>query len=283
MNMSPSPLYQQLEARSKRRRTNPFGWRLYGSWCWFYKGEDGHFKIYKRQPHWIQKPDGRWHRDDDNKQSWITPPFLDVPPTGPCTFSCVPMDSSVASFMRRKFDLCIWRPRSVTHVGYKYWFYHSDHNYKDAVQTDAPVLLDFERRTITLTAPVKVRVFDKNKQKELNRLVKHVRDAVKVRIKLGAFDDLDHIQLDSKFQDSERPAFDHSPLEAMQKVNGEDLQSFYDLIALMFAQHYGMRWLFRRQERFTPEKFMEYFEKWVRSQKERMRKEADVVEYVPQP
>lgn len=149
-------------------------------------------------------------------------------------------------------------------------------------QGDAPIVLDIRAGTLTPMRPPKIRVFDSEKRNEMNRMIKSIRNLLKVRSKLGAFDKLTPEQVDayirqtgtvSKWHVFNNPA---KFLELMQAVDPEDLKSFYPLLWLA-----DRNWYYRNNhENFGRVDWVARYNNLVDCMREKMRRELGVVEYV---
>lgn len=158
------------------------------------------------------------------------------------------------------------------------WFYRGK-----MVQGDVPMVIDPRAGTLTPVVPPKVRVFDRKKRNEMNRMIQSVRNLLKVRTKLGAFDKLTPSEVDEymrqtcdtrKWQVYDNPA---KFLELMRAVDPEDFKSFYPL--LWMADN---SWWF-----YTPSNknygrvdWVARYNNLVDRMREKMRRELGVVEYV---
>lgn len=153
--------------------------------------------------------------------------------------------------------------------------------YKDQVLNgDTPVIL--KDGVLTVVNPPKVRVMDSKKRNEMNRMIQSIRNLMKVRTKLGAFDRLTPTQVDeymcqtsggNKWRVLNSPA---KFLELMQAVDPEDFKSFYPLLWLA-----DKAWYYRdNNENFGRVDWVARYNNLVDSMREKMRRELGVVEYV---
>ena len=153
--------------------------------------------------------------------------------------------------------------------------------YKDQVLNgDAPVIL--KDGVLTVVNPPKVRVMDSEKRNEMNRMIQSIRNLMKVRTKLGAFDKLTPVEIDeymrqtngtSKWQVFNNPA---KFLELLNAVNPEDFKSFYPLLWLADKNWYRRN----NNENFGRVDWVARYNNLVDRMREKMRRELGVVEYV---
>lgn len=178
--------------------------------------------------------------------------------------------------MSNLFDVKHYAPRTVKTSG-RSWVYRGK-----TIQGDVPMVIDLRAGTLTPMAPPKVRVFDNEKRKEMNRLIQSVRNLIKVRMKLGAFDKLTPVQVDeymrkasggNKWQVFNNPA---KFLELMQAVDPENFKSFYPLLWLADNNwYYG-----GRDKNFGHIDWVARYNNLVDRMREKMRRELGVVKYV---
>lgn len=160
--------------------------------------------------------------------------------------------------------------------------------YKDQqVNGDAPVIL--KDGVMTVTGAPKVRVMDSEKRNEMNRMIQSIRNLLKVRTKLGAFDKLTPAKVNeymyqtnavNKWQVFNNPAkFLNNPakfLELLNAVNPEDFKSFYPLLWLA-----DKNWYYRNNnDNYGRVDWVARYNNLVDRMREKMRRELGVVEYV---
>jgi hypothetical protein len=157
------------------------------------------------------------------------------------------------------------------------WYYRGK-----MVQGDVPMVIDLRTNTLAPAVPPKVRVFNNEKRKEMNRLIQSVRNLIKVRTKLGAFDNLTPTQVDGclrqthythKWEIFSNPA---KLLELLRAVDPENLKSFYPLLWLTDKNWYRKN----QNENFGRVDWVARYNDLVDSMREQMRRELGVVEYV---
>lgn len=148
------------------------------------------------------------------------------------------------------------------------------------VQGDVPMMLDPRAGTLTPMVPPKVRVFNSEKRKEMNRMIRSIRNLLKVRTKLGAFDKLTPSEVDKYMRLTKGvtkwPVF-NSPakfLELMEAVDPENFKSFYPLLWLA-----DMNWYYSN-ENYKRVDWVARYNNLVNYMREKMRRELGVVEYV---
>lgn len=160
------------------------------------------------------------------------------------------------------------------------WTYKDSARNRQETNGDLPIMIKDDK--ISSLTPPKVRVMDSEKRNEMNRMIQSIRNLMKVRTKLGAFDKLTPTQVDehmrqtngvSKWQVFNNPA---KFLELMQAVDPEDLKSFYPLLWLA-----DRNWYYRNNhENFGRVDWVARYNNLVDYMREKMRRELGVVEYV---
>lgn len=160
------------------------------------------------------------------------------------------------------------------------WTYKDNAQNRQEINGDLPIMIKDDK--LSSLTPPKVRVMDSKKQNEMNRMIQSIRNLMKVRTKLGAFDKLTPTQVDeymrqtngvSKWQVFDSPA---KFLELMQAVDPENFKSFYPLLWLAYKN-----WYFRNNnENFGRIDWVARYNNLVDRMREKMRRELGVVEYV---
>lgn len=155
------------------------------------------------------------------------------------------------------------------------WYYKNQ-----KINGDAPVII--KDGVMTVMGAPKVRVMDSEKRNEMNRMIQSIRNLMKVRTKLGAFDKLTPTQVDeymrqtngvNKWQVFNSPA---KFLELMQAVDPENFKSFYPLLWLA-----DKNWYYKNNnENFGRVDWVARYNNLVNRMREKMRRELGVVEYV---
>ena len=161
------------------------------------------------------------------------------------------------------------------------WTYEDSARNRQEVNGDLPIMIKDDK--LSSLTPPKVRVMDSEKRNEMNRMVQSIRNLMKVRTKLGAFDKLTPTQVDEYMRQtsggSKRQVF-NSPakfLELMQAVDPENFKSFYPLLWLA-----DKNWYYRSNsnENFGRVDWIARYNNLVDHMREKMRRELGVVEYV---
>lgn len=162
------------------------------------------------------------------------------------------------------------------------WTYKDSAQNRQAVNGDLPIMIKDDK--LSSLTPSKVRVMDSEKRNEMNRMIQSIRNLLKVRSKLGAFDKLTPAQVDeymrrtyggNKWQVLNSPA---KFLELMRAVDPEDLKSFYPLLWL--ADRVSWYWKSDNNENFRRVDWVARYNNLVNNMREKMRRELGVVEYV---
>ena len=160
------------------------------------------------------------------------------------------------------------------------WTYKDSACNRQEINGDLPIMIKDDK--ISSLTPPKVRVMDSEKRNEMNRMIQSIRNLLKVRTKLGAFDKLtpaqinDHIQQTNavtKWQVFNNPA---KFLELLNAVNPENLKSFYPLLWLA-----DENWYYRNNnDNYGRVDWVARYNNLVDRMREKMRRELGVVEYV---
>lgn len=169
--------------------------------------------------------------------------------------------------------------RTVKLSGRAWTYKDSTCNYQQ-ICGELPIMIKDDK--LSSIPPPKIRVMDSKKRNEMNRMIQSIRNLLKVRSKLGAFDKLTPEQVDaymrqtntvSKWRVFNNPA---KFLELMQAVDPEDLKSFYPLLWLA-----DRNWYYRNNhENFGRVDWVARYNNLVDYMREKMRRELGVVEYV---
>lgn len=160
------------------------------------------------------------------------------------------------------------------------WTYKDSARNRQEINGDLPIMIKDDK--LSSLTPCKVRVMDSEKRNEMNRMIQSIRNLMKVRTKLGAFDKLTPAQVDkymrqtsggNKWQVFNSPA---KFLELMQAVDPENFKSFYPLLWLA-----DKNWYYRnKNENFGRVDWVARYNNLVDCMREKMRRELGVVEYV---
>lgn len=160
------------------------------------------------------------------------------------------------------------------------WTYKDNARNRQEINGDLPIMIKDDK--LSSLTPPKVRVMDSEKRNEMNRMIQSIRNLMKVRTKLGAFDKLTPTQVDkymrqtngvSKWQVFNSPA---KFLELMQAVDPENFKSFYPLLWLA-----DKNWYYENNnENFGRVDWVARYNNLVDRMREKMRRELGVVEYV---
>ena len=160
------------------------------------------------------------------------------------------------------------------------WTYKDSARNRQEINGDLPIMIKDDK--ISSLIPPKVRVMDSEKRNEMNRMIQSIRNLMKVRTKLGAFDKLTPTQVDehmrqtncvSKWKVFNNPA---KFLELLNAVNPEDFKSFYPLLWLA-----DKNWYYRNNnDNYGRVDWVARYNNLVNRMREKMRRELGVVEYV---
>lgn len=205
------------------------------------------------------------------KERWDMRPFAEVYPGHVVITRLVS-----GKMLYALFDVDHYVSRTVKLSG-RSWFYKGK-----TVQGDVPIVIDLRAGTLTPVVPPKVRAFDRKKHNEMNRMIQSIRNLIKVRTKLGAFDKLTPAQVSEYLRQTpwiyEWQVL-YSPgrfIELMQAVDPENLKSFYPLLWLM-----DNNWHYRNSnENFGRVDWVARYNNLIDRMREKMRRELGVVDYV---
>lgn len=134
---------------------------------------------------------------------------------------------------------------------------------------------------ISSLTPPKVRTVDNDKRNELNREIKRVRNLLRVRAKLGAFDSVTQRQLNEYagqkiglaiWQVARNPAM---VLKLLNDVNPEKLESFYPLLWFIA----GYKYYFSITNNHNNVDWVSRYNAVIASVRESLKRELGVVEY----
>ncbi len=161
------------------------------------------------------------------------------------------------------------------------WTYEDNARNRQEIDGDLPIMIKDDK--LSSLTPPKVRVMDSEKRNEMNRMIQSIRNLLKVRSKLGAFDKLTSAEIDvymrhnthvtSRWQVLNNPA---KFLELMQAVDPENFKSFYPLLWLVDKSRYYTP----GNENFGRVDWVARYNNLVDRMREKMRRELGVVEYV---
>jgi len=170
-------------------------------------------------------------------------------------------------------------PRTVKLSGYT-WAYTDSAQNRQKIDGDLPIMIKDDK--LSSLTPPKVRVMNSEKRNEMNRMIQSIRNLMKVRTKLGAFDKLTPRQVDEYMRQIDIASTWHvlnSPakfLELLNAVNPEDFKSFYPLLWLADKRWYGPE----RDQNYGRVDWVAQYDNLIDHMREKMRRELGVVEYV---
>lgn len=198
-------------------------------------------------------------------EHWAMAPFAEIYPDRVVVFR-----DTFNSTLKNTTGLNSLAPRSAKIEG-RLWQYQGK-----SKQGILPVTLYEDGFEVTQSG---VRTFDKEKQKELNDLIKKVRRMARARAKLGAFNKVDYLKLNEKFSSiysNKWQAANNGALyvELLKAVSADDIESFYPILWLVDPIIYCVH-----GNPFNTEHFLKDFDKAVSRVKESMRIAAGVVHY----
>lgn len=224
----------------------------------------------------VPSPDcqGRYTYQKAPKERWESRPFAEIHRTHILITRVISNTPMYALFRVRSYV-----SRTVKLSG-RTWVYKDSTRNLQEINGDLPIMIKDDK--LSSLAPPKIRVVDPEKRKEMNRTIQSIRNLMKVRTKLGAFDKLTPVQVDehmrqanvvTKWQVFSNPA---KFLELLNAVNPEDLKSFYPLLWLA-----DENWYYRnRTDSYGRVDWVARYNNLVDRMREKMRRELGVVEYV---
>ncbi len=168
--------------------------------------------------------------------------------------------------------------RTVKQLG-RTWLYMDASGNRQRVDGEAPMMIKDDK--LSSLTPPKVRVVDSEKRNEMNRMIQSIRNLLKVRTKLGAFDKVTPGEVQeymrqtkglNKWQVFDSPA---KFLEFMQAIDPGNIKSFYPLLWLADKNWYYMH----DNANFGRVDWVERYNSLVDRMREKMRRELGVVEY----
>ena len=210
------------------------------------------------------------------KERWDVRPFAEVYRTHILITQALHNTPMYALFRVESFA-----SRTVKLSG-RTWTYKDSARNRQEINGDLPIMIKDDK--ISSLTPPKVRVMDSEKRNEMNRMIQSIRNLMKVRTKLGAFDKLTPAQVDeymcqtSGWQVSKWQVFNNPAkfLELLNAVNPEDFKSFYPLLWLA-----DKNWYYRNyNENFGRVDWVARYNNLVDRMREKMWRELGVVEYV---
>lgn len=135
------------------------------------------------------------------------------------------------SLLFKLFGIKHRRPRSNKLLGHL-WIYNDEQ-----ITSEVPIKID-ENRICILTPP-KVRNINQERQKEVRRMLRIIRESFIVRVKLGAFNGLSSKQLEADMyrifglRRWQLSTSAHNIVKILENTNPEDITSFYPLLWLL--------------------------------------------------
>ena len=160
------------------------------------------------------------------------------------------------------------------------WVYIDNTCKRQEITGHLPIMIKDDK--LSSLTPPKIRVMDPEKRNEMNRMIRSIRNLLKVRTKLGSFNKVTPAQIFEHMRQLEllyrQDVFNHPAkfLELMRAVDPEDIKSFYPLLWLA-----DVRWYFRDHNKsFGHVDWVARYNNLVNRMREEMRRELGVVEYV---
>jgi hypothetical protein len=191
------------------------------------------------------------------------------------------------TLMYALFRVESFAPRTIKLSG-RTWTYKDSARNRQEINGDLPIMIKDDK--LSSLTPCKVRVMDSEKRKEMNRMIQSIRNLLKVRTKLGAFDKLTPAQISEYIRQTPWDSTWHgkwhvfrSPsgfISLLQAVDPENLKSFYPLLWLMSDD---WRYYRNSNENFGRVDWVARYNNLVDRMREKMRRELGVVDYVVEP
>lgn len=208
------------------------------------------------------------------KERWIVRPFAEVYHNRIVITRDIRNSPMYALFRVESFA-----SRTVKQLG-RTWTYVGTSAVRQKINGEPPIMI--KNGTLSSLTPPKVRMVDSKKRNEMNRIIQSIRNLLKVRAKLGAFDKLTPGEVDAYMRLNNAGGRRHvlnSPnkfLKLLQAVDPEDFKSFYPLLWLA-----DNNWYYRNNDQnFGRVDWVARYNNLVDRMREKMRRELGVVEYV---
>ena len=180
------------------------------------------------------------------------------------------------------FRVRSYAPRTVKVSG-RTWFYKDSARNRQEINGELPIMIKDDK--LSSLTPPKIRVMDSEKRKEMNQMIQSVRNLIRVRTKLGAFNKVTPAQIFEHMRQlallNRWDVFNHPAkfLELMRAVDPEDIKSFYPLLWLA-----DVSWYFRDHNKsFGHVDWVARYNALIDRMREKMRRELGVVDYVDEP
>lgn len=127
--------------------------------------------------------------------------------------------------------------------------------------------------------PPKVRVVDNEKRKEMNRMIQKIRNLLKVRVKLGAFQNVDMKQVHEQMRLEYGNKWllyqtNEGFLQILHAVREDDIETFYPILWLADANYYHPSHYNKTRD------WVGDYNRFINRIREKLRKGMGVVEYV---
>ena len=157
-------------------------------------------------------------------------------------------------------------------------------NYRGEYQGIGKTPLTLKNDKIIFSKPPAQRVVDNELRKEMNRMIQKIRALLKVRSKLGAFENITFADLDAHAQtrklDYRWQILDSGEkfLNILREVDENDITSFYSLLWLIHSYQYW--YVAHKDSHVSPDELLQLFNSVVDGRREAMRKTLGVVKYV---
>lgn len=179
------------------------------------------------------------------------------------------------------FRVSNFASRTIKLSGRMWTYTDSTRNHQE-INSDLPIMIKDDK--LSSLTPPKVRVVDFEKRNKMNRMIQSIRNLMKVRMKLGAFDKLTPTQIDEYMRQTNRTSkweVLNTPakfLELMQAVDPKNFKSFYPLLWLTDKTWY--HWNSDNNKNFGRVDWVARYNNLVDRMREKMRRELGVIEYV---
>jgi hypothetical protein len=164
------------------------------------------------------------------------------------------------------------------------WVYTDSAGRSQQINGDLPIMIKDDK--LSSLIPPRIRVINSKKRNEMNRMIQSIRNLIRVRTKLGAFDKLTPAQINEYIRQTpwvSKWQVLYSPsrfIELFKAVNPENLKSFYPLLWLMSDDWHYYR---NSNENFGYVDWVARYNNLVNRMREKMRRELGVVDYVNEP
>lgn len=269
--------YEEAKRRYEGRRDKVLGRKVRRDGWMQYDAARDCYVLTEVLSKYAQDEESKGYKRTADKTRWTVKPYVEI-----YREQIVILREVHNSFLTN-FGVTHHRARTNKFLG-RQWRLHTREKFGwrqlAEVVGEAPIVV---KDNTLLTAGVqKERVVDNELRKEMNRMIQKIRRLLTVRVKLGAFDNLTHKELQqhalrngysSKWEILSRPK---DFLGLLKAVTEDDIETFYPILWLSVRG-----WYLPRDSSFTHGRdVVATYNSLIDSMRERIRRELGVVSYV---